>query len=68
MWYLEVSNGDNCMASSEAYLLMSPGLRRFEGTYSLYEGVLFRFKYEKGNLRQGQAEARASFCVRIHAR
>jgi CubicO group peptidase (beta-lactamase class C family) len=26
------------------------GLRRFEGTYLLYEGVLFRFKYEKGNL------------------
>jgi CubicO group peptidase (beta-lactamase class C family) len=25
-------------------------LRRFEGTYLLYEGVLFRFKYEKGNL------------------
>ena len=26
------------------------GLRRFEGTYLLYEGLLFRFKYEKGNL------------------
>lgn len=25
-------------------------LRRFEGTYLLYEGILFRFKYEKGNL------------------
>jgi hypothetical protein len=25
-------------------------LRRFEETYLLYEGVLFRFKYEKGNL------------------
>jgi hypothetical protein len=25
-------------------------LRRFEGTYLLYEGVLFHFKYEKGNL------------------
>ena len=25
-------------------------LRRFEGTYLLYEGLLFRFKYEKGNL------------------
>jgi hypothetical protein len=26
------------------------GLRRFAGTYLLYEGVLFRFKYERGNL------------------
>jgi len=26
------------------------GLRRFEGTYLLYEGALFNFKYEKGNL------------------
>jgi len=26
--------------------------RRFEGTYLLYEGILFRFKYEKGNLFQ----------------
>ena len=25
-------------------------LRRLEGTYLLYEGILFRFKYEKGNL------------------
>jgi CubicO group peptidase (beta-lactamase class C family) len=25
-------------------------LRRCEGTYLLYEGVMFRFKYEKGNL------------------
>jgi len=25
-------------------------LRRFEGTYLLYDGALFRFKYEKGNL------------------
>lgn len=25
-------------------------LRRFEGTYLLYEGILFRFKYEKGTL------------------
>jgi len=25
-------------------------LRRFEGTYLLYEAALFRFKYEKGNL------------------
>ena len=25
-------------------------LRRLEGTYLLYEGALFRFKYEKGNL------------------
>ena len=25
-------------------------LRRFEGTYLLYDGVLFRFKYENGNL------------------
>jgi hypothetical protein len=25
-------------------------LRRFEGTYLLYEGILFRFKYERGNL------------------
>lgn len=25
-------------------------LRRCEGTYLLYEGALFRFKYEKGNL------------------
>jgi hypothetical protein len=25
-------------------------LRRFGGTYLLYEGILFRFKYEKGNL------------------
>ena len=25
-------------------------LRRFEGTYLLQEGILFRFKYEKGNL------------------
>ncbi len=25
-------------------------LRRFEGTYSLYEGILFRFKYEQGAL------------------
>jgi len=27
-------------------------LRRFEGTYLLYEGVLFRFKYERGTLFQ----------------
>ena len=27
-------------------------LRRFEGTYLLYEGILFRFKYDKGNLFQ----------------
>jgi hypothetical protein len=26
------------------------GLRLFEGTYLLYEGALFRFKYDKGNL------------------
>jgi CubicO group peptidase (beta-lactamase class C family) len=25
-------------------------LRRFEGTYLLYEGMLFRFRYEKGDL------------------
>ncbi|HEV2803051.1 MAG TPA: serine hydrolase domain-containing protein [Pyrinomonadaceae bacterium] len=25
-------------------------LRRFEGTYLLYEGILFRFKFERGNL------------------
>jgi CubicO group peptidase (beta-lactamase class C family) len=25
-------------------------LRRFEGTYLLYEGILFHFKYERGNL------------------
>lgn len=25
-------------------------LRRFEGTYLLYDGIIFRFKYEKGNL------------------
>ena len=25
-------------------------LRRFEGTYMLYEGILFRFKYENGDL------------------
>lgn len=30
--------------------LNETALRRFEGTYLLYEGVLFRFKYEKGNL------------------
>jgi hypothetical protein len=27
-----------------------PALRRFEGTYLLYEGILFRLKCEKGNL------------------
>jgi len=53
---LEVKSGTLRKNSSLAPIMKplssldEPALRRFEGTYLLYEGILFRFKYEKGNL------------------
>ncbi len=43
----EVSQADKPVVS-----LDESALRRFEGTYLLYEGMLFRFKCEKGSLFQ----------------
>ena len=40
-----LNTADQAIAS-----LDESALRRFEGTYLLYEGILFRFKYENGSL------------------
>lgn len=37
-------------AADKPISLDESALRRFEGTYLLYEGILFRFKYQNGNL------------------
>lgn len=43
-------NGPVTMIDKPIVSIDERTLRRFEGTYLLYEEILFRFKYEKGNL------------------